>query len=162
MTEDEKKEAFYAGWHMSEWHQNASGPALDVAYASWRDAEARKVEVDALALMLDGTTLWSNRNRFGRTNVTVLEESPTSAAMTYVLKEESGIAEVAEAILELEAWADWYASRPLNPWPPIYLGEFALLAYADTPGSGEVYRCLEAAARLRDGWRPKGWEARGE
>lgn len=124
------------------------------------------VEVDALALMLDGVL--DGCTRFDRWNVGFLERPLTQrgqkipGAMTRNLLQ-PGMSEVAEAILELEAWADW---NPLkNPdGAPEAMGHLADAAASRAgvygcEGSKEDDALREAAALLRDGWRPRGWRA---
>lgn len=155
MTEDEKKEAFYAGWQAARARdQSADSPSLHSAYLDWSE-NYEPEGVDPLALMLDGADILGEGDRFDRTNVAILEESPTVAAMAYVSKEKPGTAEVAEAIFELEAWADYQGYRP-----GVGISELASLALLSVIELPFPERYLEAAARLRDGWRPKGWEAK--
>lgn len=70
-------------------------------------------------------------------------------------------AKVAEAILELEGLADW---RPLEGGvAPEMTSELACLALDEVGHLSDRFAdiseaLLEAAAILRDGWRPKGWQ----
>ena len=115
------------------------------------------VEVDALALMLDGASI--GVIRFGDVNVRSLVVGGThgvggkEALMTsYAAAPEW--AEVAEAILQLEAWADWFDSDHGSD-RPMARGDLALQARAAVGWmSHPQFEYLEAAARLRDGWRP--------
>lgn len=141
------------------------------------------IEVDALALMLDGVTAPTAADpgwRFGQMNVSALEidadmglSGDMTSSMRKVLPpppEGLGLEPVAQAILELEAWADWCLVRH-GQWgsePP--LGDLAARATCrvvsvkrdlDLPSDDLAYmhhQSLEAAALLRDGWRPEGWK----
>ena len=116
------------------------------------------VKVDALALMLDGAG--AGVFRFAHGNVRVLESgadgnfgSTTPAMEQYAARPEW--AEVAEAILELEAWADWYDSDH-GASCPMACGDLACQAEAAVGWMAHPqFEYLEAAALLRDGWRPR-------
>jgi hypothetical protein len=111
--------------------------------------------VDALALMLDGHV--TRDGRFDRTNVACLEKGGHCDLMYY----SKFAPDVAQAIGELEALADWSPSagpRDLE----IELEPLARAAFEAAGGldmrSNQIDTCLlEAAAILRDGWRPMGW-----
>lgn len=123
------------------------------------------VEVDALALMLDGCMTMEDI-RFNGYNIETLERrqslSGREPAMSLVVTR-PGWADVAEAILDLEAWADWRpleVSHPKDDQPPMNALAYAAQDEAESRNPhlewfDEVY--LEAAALLRDGWRPEGW-----
>jgi hypothetical protein len=113
------------------------------------------VEVDALALMLDGAVNeWCHR--FGRINLEFLIERrrynnpPPQLERAAAMPEWT---EVAEAILELEAWADYNDGCALDR--PSF-GPLAVAADRHVrPAGSTVDSMLEAAALLRDGWRPR-------
>jgi hypothetical protein len=112
------------------------------------------VEVDALALMLDGV-----RGYYRRGEAVFWLEKFGGASMLGTLLARPGMADVAEAILELEAWADWISSDADDSYCPETLGELGRAARAackHIPRRPSIV-FLEAAARLRDGWRPEGW-----
>lgn len=115
-------------------------------------------EVDALALMLDG--MWDRHgwSRFGAVNIEAMHvrrmyngKPPTME----IYLEDPTYAEVAEAILELEANAEaWIAGGAT-----IGNGDLARKAWDRAPRStissdSIAMRYLESAAILRDGWRP--------
>lgn len=114
------------------------------------------VEVDALALMLDGAN--GDLYRFSRVSVEVLEwgasASGNKPGMARAVAHPEW-AEVAEAILQLEAWADWFDSDHGSD-RPMARGDLALQARAAVGWmSHPQFEYLEAAALLRDGWRPR-------
>lgn len=108
-------------------------------------------DVDALALMLDGAVV-GLRSLSTRAGESTLE--------SFVAQPEW--AEVAEAILELEAWADWYNSDHCTGRP----GRCGDLAGRAKPAIKRMahpqFEYLEAAASLRDGWRPRAWRRKGQ
>jgi hypothetical protein len=123
------------------------------------------VEVDALALMTDGLLCWPKVDgdgrqpplrRLGAREIRALEEDPAGEAARVLMVH----AAVAEAILELEANADaWLTGGACVENAPL-----AVKAWGRAPAnvaSRELIatRYLEAAALLRDGWRPRGWRA---
>lgn len=112
------------------------------------------INVDALALMFDGHTTYGGR--FDRTNVSCLEKGGMCDLFAYASREP----ELAEAILELEGLADW---RPLEGGlTPSLTSELGILALDKVGHLSDRFTdiseaLLEAAAILRDGWRPKWW-----
>lgn len=115
------------------------------------------VEVDPLALMLDGAAVSRGGFRFNSENVECLEEGGPSLMATSLKLAQW--AEVTEAILELEAWADWMLNDDSLPSAPKELSSLAADALSHSSARnkrGTVLCLLEAAALLRDGWRPRG------
>lgn len=109
-------------------------------------------EVDALALMMDGAVVPIGRYTYK--NVYWLEMLGTESALHYRSREWP---DVAEAILELEAWADWWHIGDNDDRPFLSGYKLSSLAakahrHASRYASDEIL--LEAAALLRDGWRP--------
>lgn len=119
------------------------------------------VEVDALALMLDGHVEDGWRASTGW--VRELERRSVESDLFVLANETQQWVEVAEAILQLEALADW---RPIEGG--LSTAGWSLLAddaakhagFFDVGDADADTMLLEAAARLRDGWRPKGWNKR--
>lgn len=116
-------------------------------------------EVDELALMLDGFCAkdgWRAPQAWGRALETNGQGSPLAFALT-----DARFADVAQAIFELESdgWL-WMCSRGGYDVTFSRMGRQALLAvstamFADQAMSQRAsLRRLEAAAKLRDGWRP--------
>lgn len=120
------------------------------------------VEVDALALMLDG----ASNPRLCIANVNELERPPPYGQRPLMERyvDQHEWAEVAEAIMELEGMADWLTRDEEEDEAP----DFGSLADAALRQSMRTLRArrgrwvahdiehLEAAALLRDGWRPGG------
>lgn len=118
------------------------------------------IEVDALALMLDGhcdAEGW----RVSTGWVRELERNGEESGLA-IRRDMKAYREVAQAIFELESLADWRPfERPFecNGWPFI-LGDLAESAlrhvgfYSCDEGATDA-TILEAAACLRDGWRPR-------
>lgn len=109
-------------------------------------------EVDELALMLDGSTSPKTRMRLVGHVGPLASRQPPILLERYLKTE----ADVAQAILELEGLADW---RPCNGPSPIQQDELASHAlqhvgFFGCPKEDSDACILEAAARLRDGWRP--------
>lgn len=128
----------------------------------WRCARcggctADVIEVDALALMLEGSRGFY---RLLRRSVSWLEERGAASMLSAQLAR-PGFTEVAEAILELEGNADgWMCGSAINE-----NGELAITAWEQAPpntanAESIAMRYLEASALLRDGWRPRGASAR--
>jgi hypothetical protein len=118
------------------------------------------VEVDALALMLDGAI--GVAGRFDRRSVSNLEVRGEMSSMAWRLRL-PGMAAVAEAIFELEGLADcWDADEASciddNVFPPWTALSFLAALRADSHMTTSI-SLREAAALLRDGWRPRGWRA---
>lgn len=152
----DKRAVFCAGWAGAMQATDLSSPEeLGQAYIRWLEKEEEGV--DPLALMLDGAALWPNEPdaRFGSSNVANLEVPSVGSAMRFQT-EKPEVAEVAQAIFELEANADaWLHGGVL-----VKNGDLALRAWDAAPvnpasADGIATRYLEAAARLRDGWRPQ-------
>lgn len=118
------------------------------------------VEVDALALMLDGVN--DDGWRFNEVNIKSLERDSVYGGQVPLLERtvaQSQWAEIADAILELEAWADWWHTSDNDDRPFLSGYKLSSLAakahrHASRYASDEIL--LEAAALLRDGWRPGG------
>lgn len=154
------EEALWSGWacsHCGERFKRRGDPdSYELPLMS------SVVEVDELALMLDGTT--SPRTGMRLVGCVRFLESGMSFSgggplLERYLKTE---ADVAQAILELEGLADW---RPYNGPSPIQQGTLADQAlkhagfYRSHNKDIDTF-ILKAAARLRDGWRPKKWRAK--
>lgn len=155
----DKRAVFCAGWAGAMQATDLSSPEeLEQTYIRWLEKEEEGV--DPLALMLEGTTALSSI-RFDKDNVRVLEMAPASSSMTWVLAKSEEAREVAQAVFELEAWADWQPATSTWGGPPTLLGDLAYVALKGSMESlGRRAPCqtidyLEAAARLRDGWRPQ-------
>ncbi|MGL4442446.1 MAG: hypothetical protein ACRCU1_02395 [Alsobacter sp.] len=120
------------------------------------------VEVDALALMLDGVVIDAMGESLrvgGAFSVDQLQREPSLSAMAQ-LSTWLDLADVAEAILELEGSADaWLGKSTCLPCSRLAQMAWKQAAKRDR-GTGLDARkigrrYLEAAAILRDGWRPK-------
>lgn len=129
------------------------------------------IEVDAdadgdftLALMLDGVV--GPNVRFNQANIWCLANLRRweNSAMATEVRNNEASREKAQAILELEGHADWWLNEdPLAPQPEQFsdlatsvLVEVTFESPAERPVPAQVMaeQHLEAAARLRDGWRP--------
>lgn len=140
------KVALWSGWQCSHCGERFKRP---------RDSDSYElplmdsvVEVDELALMLDGTC---HDDGDGGLWVRDLERCGDDSWLSKRLAMEGMNEGVAQAILELEGAAD-------NTWS---MGPLALKAWhrsrrSATSGERIIDISLEAAAKLRDGWRPGG------
>ena len=116
------------------------------------------VEVDALALMLDGHVEDGWRASTGW--VRELERRGVESDLFVLANETQQWADVAEAILQLEALADWIPTEgriPTAGWSPLADNAAKHVGFFDVGDDADTM-LLEAAALLRDGWRPKGWK----
>lgn len=112
------------------------------------------VEVDARALMLDGALEYGDV-RFNHMDVKALENDQRhQRAFIKAISSKKEWAEVAEAIFDLEAWADWWISGA-DGMSPSFGALAGAAAFHVEPGISEVGTMLEAAALLREGWRPQ-------
>lgn len=159
----DKRAVFCAGWAGAMQATDLSSlEELEQTYIRWLEKEDEGV--DPLALMLDGVEtnpeVAGGWFRFDEDNVDALARyKEHSKLATYLRK--PGIEEVAQAIFELEAWADWQPIEGKLSGPPMPLGDMAYVMLKGSMESlGRRAPCqtidyLEAAARLRDGWRPQ-------
>ena len=133
------------------------------AWPAWRcihcvDVVSIAVEVDALALMMDGTP-----TLLGRAGQRQVENRSHHGGSCILQRKAERSPDVAEAILELEGYADiWPGDEWLPGGPPLAALANAVLHAVRNRSieTGQLIwgrpQLLEAAALLRDGWRPGG------
>ena len=118
------------------------------------------IEVDALALMLDGAVFdLKTGYKFTSFNYQALVKwSGMEIATSMEVKlNDPEWREVAEAILELEGLADWVPDEDeclMRGGFPLSTLAFASLNLVEHDTISLDESLLEAAARLREGWRP--------
>lgn len=145
------EEALWSGWACSHCGERFARPSdLDSFELPLME---RVVEVDALALMLDGTMSPKTGMRLVGHVGPLASRQPPILLERYLGTE----ADVAQAILELECNADAWARGGDCIWN----SELAVRAWSKAPKSKTnadaiAERFLKAAALLRDGWRPGG------
>lgn len=145
-------EALWSGWRCARCGELFHAPGSP---DNWELPLADETEeVDELAPMLDGTRS-ADRGEDRTDNAYRVGSLGILALVPHLQHAEW--AAVAEAILELEANADAW----LTGDPPIDNGDLAIKAWAKAPknttsAESIATRYFEAAALLRDGWRPKG------
>lgn len=141
------EEALWSGWKCAHCGELFKRPGDSDSYEL--PLMESVVEVDALALMLDGHVDGGWRASAGW----VHELERRSVESGLFMHVDGEWAEVAEAILELEAWADSLLHD--EPSAPMLMGQLAMDAWTKVKRvTDEVPRLLEASALLRDGWRP--------
>lgn len=145
------EEALWSGWACSHCGERFARPGDSDSYEL--PLMERVVEVNALALMLDGSTSPVTKMRLiGHVRSMASPYAGHVSLLERYLRTE---ADVAQAILELEGNSDAWASGG----DCIENSDLALRAWSKTPKSkinadSIAERFLRAAALLRDGWRP--------
>lgn len=152
------EEALWSGWACSHCGERFAWPGDPDSFEL--PLMERVVEVDALALMLDGSTSPKSGMRLvGLVGslASGLSYSGGAPLLERYLRTED---DVAQAILELEGSAGtFFGDVTLFRAPLISAGLLAEAAWEAAPkhkktSDSIVTRNLEAAAILRDGWRP--------
>lgn len=153
------EEALWSGWKCAHCGELFKRPGDSDSYEL--PLMESVVEVDALALMLDGSTSPKSGMRLvGHVESLASRQAYpllVSPLLERYLRTE---ADVAQAILELEGSAGtFFGDVTLFRAPLIVAGHLAEAAWEAAPkhkktSDSIVTRNLEAAALLRDGWRP--------